>query len=62
VTSKVDIYQFLRGPLGQSVAVAQVVDLDVLDVIAILRVDFVRHGGGVVAPAGWRGRGLRRVS
>lgn len=33
--TKTSIYHFLCGPLGQQVSVAQVVDFDVLDVVAI---------------------------
>ena len=34
------MYLFLDGALGQGVAVAQVVDLDVLDEVAVLLIDF----------------------
>lgn len=44
--TKTSIYHFLCGPLGQEVSVAQVVDFDVLDVVAIrnvhVAVDLVR--------------------
>lgn len=36
--TKTSIYHFLCGPLGQEVSVAQVVDFDVLDVVAIRNV------------------------
>lgn len=35
------IYHFLRGAFGQGVAIAEIVDLDVFDVVSILLVDFV---------------------
>lgn len=44
--TKTSIYHFLCGPFGQEVSVAQVVDFDVLDVVAIrnvhVAVDLVR--------------------
>lgn len=36
-----DIYHLLGAAFGQRVAVAQVVDLDVFDVVAVLLVHFV---------------------
>ena len=41
VCQKVCPYHFLGAAFGQSVAVAQVVDLDILDVVAILLIDLV---------------------
>lgn len=55
--TKTSIYHFLCGPLGQEVSVAQVVDFDVLDVVAIrnvhVAVDLVR--GSCRARAAARG-------
>lgn len=39
--AKSSIYHLLSAAFGQRVAVAKVVDLDVLDVVAILLVDFL---------------------
>lgn len=55
--TKTSIYHFLCGPLGQEVSVAQVVDFDVFDVVAIrdvhVAVDLVRGSWGArVAPCG----------
>lgn len=55
---QVDIYQFLGRAFGQRVPVAQVIDLDVFDVVSVLRVDLIRHGRGMVAPSRRGGRGL----
>lgn len=44
VMTKVLIYHLLRASFGQSVAVPQIVDLDVLDVVAVLRVDVILVG------------------
>ena len=38
------IYHLLCAAFGQCVAVAQVVDLDILDIVTILRVDLVVEG------------------
>lgn len=44
--TKTSIYHFLCGPFGQEVSVAQVVNFDILDVVAIgnvhVAVDLVR--------------------
>lgn len=57
-----DIYHFLRSTLGEQVAVAQVVDLDVLDVVSAdqlyLAVDADRRGIAILI--GSRGRSDRR--
>lgn len=62
--TKTSIYHFLCGPLGQEVSVAQVVDFDILDVVAVrdvhVAVDLVRGscrargaaGGGLGADWG----------
>lgn len=61
------IYHLLRRTLCQYVAIAQIVDLDVLDVVSICDVDTVHEAGGALASgrrSGFRGRtgGLRQVS
>lgn len=53
------IYHFLCRPLGEEVAVPQIVDLDILDVVAIGNVHLGAYLG-LSAAAGGRGRsGLR---
>ena len=64
--TKTSIYHFLCGPLGQEVSVAQVVDFDVLDVVAIrdvhVAVDLVRGSCRArVAPCGGLGADWRDV-
>lgn len=51
------IYHFLCRAFGQSVAVAQVVDLDVANIVSVLSIDFCIEGGG---PSG-RGFSTRRA-
>ena len=55
-----DIYHLLCGALGQSVAVAKVVDFDVLDVIAVGYVDVAIKLRRCVRTrrCGFRGRSL----
>lgn len=64
--TKTSIYHFLCGPLGQEVSVAQVVDFDVFDVVAIrdvhVTVDLVRGSWGPrVGPCGGFGADWRDV-
>ncbi len=47
------IYHLLSLRLGQHVAVAQVVDLDILDVIAVGHVHFPMNSRSVVAASRW---------
>lgn len=52
--NKVNIYHLLRAAFGQRVAIAKVVDLDVLDKVAILLVDFCVEGTARGRVGGWR--------
>lgn len=58
--NKVNIYHLLRAAFGQRVAIAKVVDLDVLDEVAILLVDFCVEGParGWVSGRGFCGAGI----
>src|SRR3569833_2548836 len=56
------IYHFLRGPLGQEVAVAEVVDFDILDIIAVRDVHLPVAGAARGGRAARLRRGRRRGS
>jgi len=60
-----DIYHLLRRSLGQGVAVTKIVDLDILDVVAVLLIHFFAVGGrsrSFGMQCGARAFGLVRLS